>query len=335
MLAGMMSGGPDTARGTVATARRIGAVELLGAGVLLALGARWLVPDILDDPAVGTWTTVFLSIVVQAMPFLVLGVALSAAIAAFVPSDVLRRALPQRPALAVPVASAAGVVLPGCECASVPVAGSLVTGGVTPAAAFSFLLSAPAINPVVLIATAVAFPGRPDIVLARFLASLITAVVMGWLWLRFGRTEWVSMPSRPSIDGLPRREVFRVSAQHDLLHAGGFLVVGGLTAATLNVAVPTSVLDAVSDNPVLSVLALATLAFVLAICSEADAFVAAGLSQFSLTSRLAFMVVGPAVDLKLVALQTGTFGRGFALRFAPATFVTAVVSSVLVAAVVL
>ncbi|WP_407659304.1 hypothetical protein [Jiangella rhizosphaerae] len=75
---------------------------------------------------------------------------------------------------------------------------------------------------------------------------------------------------------------------------------------------------------------LAGLAVLLALCSEADAFVAASLSQFSLTARLVFLVVGPAVDIKLIALQAGTFGRGFALRFAPLTFVVAV-SSALVA----
>jgi uncharacterized membrane protein YraQ (UPF0718 family) len=72
------------------------------------------------------------------------------------------------------------------------------------------------------------------------------------------------------------------------------------------------------------------LAVVLCICSEADAFVAASLSQFSLTARLAFLVVGPMVDLKLIALQAGIFGRRFAIRFAPATFVVAVVASCLV-----
>ena len=68
----------------------------------------------------------------------------------------------------------------------------------------------------------------------------------------------------------------------------------------------------------------------MAICSEADAFIAASLTQFSLTSRLAFMVVGPMVDVKLIALQAGTFGGRFALRFAPLTFASAVASSVLV-----
>jgi uncharacterized protein len=78
------------------------------------------------------------------------------------------------------------------------------------------------------------------------------------------------------------------------------------------------------------VLVLAGLAVLMAICSEADAFVAASLTQFSLTSRLAFMVVGPMVDVKLIAMQAGTFGGRFALRFAPLTFAAAVASSILV-----
>ena len=125
-------------------------------------------------------------------------------------------------------------------------------------------------------------------------------------------------------------ETFRLTTTHDFLHAGGFLVVGGLTAAVLNVAVPRDVLQAIADRPLLSVLAMAGLAVVLCICSEADAFVAASLTEFSLTSRLAFLVVGPMVDLKLIALQTGTFGRRFATRFAPTTFVVAVLLSLLV-----
>ncbi len=74
---------------------------------------------------------------------------------------------------------------------------------------------------------------------------------------------------------------------------------------------------------------------VLAICSEADAFVAASLTQFSLTARLAFMVVGPMVDVKLVALQAGTFGRRFTSFFAPLTFCVAVGAAVLVGTVLL
>ncbi len=297
------------------------------AGPALLLLSRWL-----DEPAMQAWRTVCLAITVQALPFLLLGTALSGAINAFVPARVFSRVLPRRPMLAVPVAGVAGVVLPGCECASVPVANSLIRRGVTPAAAFAFLLSAPAVNPVVLTATAIAFPGNPAMVLARLLASLATATVMGWLWLLLGRDEWL----RPAVrhtghqPGHSRWEEFRLGFQHDFLHAGGFLVIGAMAAATFDVTVPRSVLDAFSGSPWLSVLFLAGLAILLAVCSEADAFVAASLSGFSPVARLAFMVVGPMVDLKLIALQAGTFGRAFAVRFSATTTVVALVCSALI-----
>ncbi|ANS66876.1 permease [Streptomyces lincolnensis] len=302
--------------------------------ILLVL-AQGPIRQALSAPVMQSWMTVFVAVMVQALPFLVLGVLLSAAIAVFVPPSFFARALPKRPALAVPVAGAAGVVLPGCECASVPVAGALVRRGVAPAAALTFLLSAPAINPIVLTATAVAFPNDPEMVLARLVASLLVACAMGWLWQRLGRADWLRPPARAAYDGQSRGAAFWGSVRHDVMHAGGFLVVGAMAAATLKAVVPEEWLSAAADNPVVSVLALAVLAVLLSICSEADAFVAASLSQFSLTARLAFLVVGPMVDLKLFAMQAGTFGRGFALRFAPTTFVLAVAVSVLTGAVLL
>jgi len=309
---------------------RPGSLEILALGLLLLIvGQRWLV-GLFDDPALQTGATIFVSIVVQALPFLVLGVVLSGAIAAFVPASFWKRALPKNPALAVPVAGAAGAVLPGCECASVPVANGLMSRGVAPAAALAFLLSAPAINPIVLASTFVAFPGEPMMVVARFIASLATAVIMGWLWLRFGKAQWLRIGPRDHLMGSNSWHTFRLTATHDFLHAGGFLVIGGLFAAALNVLVPQQWLSAVADQPILSVLVLAGLAVLLSICSEADAFVAASLTEFSLTAKLAFLVVGPMVDLKLISLQAGTFGSRFATRFAPATFVLAVIFSMLV-----
>ncbi|WP_121177688.1 permease [Streptomyces sp. 1114.5] len=302
-------------------------------GVPAVVAAAALV-TVWDAGGVQTWRTVMVAIVVQGVPFLVLGTVVSAAIGAFVPERVFTRVLPKNPALAVPVAGVAGAVLPGCECASVPVAGSLMRRGVAPAAALAFLLSAPAINPVVLVATAIAFPGKPEMVLARLLASLATAVVMGWLWVAFGRPEWLRLPksSAGHGEGGARNplEEFRRGLQHDFLHAGGFLVVGAAAAATFNVLVPPSVLRIFADSPWLGVPVLAFLAVILAVCSEADAFVAASLTGFSPTARLAFMVVGPMVDLKLIALQSGAFGRAFALRFSSATFLVAVLASIVI-----
>ncbi|MCS0638570.1 permease [Streptomyces sp. LP05-1] len=311
--------------------RGVTAPVRFGTGAVAVLVAAGVALSLLDHPGFRAWETIAVALTVQALPFLLFGTAISGAVSAFVPERVFSRLLPRNPALAVPVAGAAGVVLPGCECASVPVAGSLIRRGVTPAAAFAFLLSAPAVNPVVLVATAVAFPGQPAMVAARLVASLVTAAGMGWLWLRFGRPEWLRMPARPTghRTGVSRWEEFRTGFQHDFLHAGGFLVVGALAAATFNVLVPRSVLDAFAGSPWLSVLFLAGLAVVLAVCSEADAFVAASLTGFSPTARLAFLVMGPMVDVKLIALQAGTFGRAFAVRFSAATAVLAVVCSAL------
>lgn len=302
--------------------------------VLVLVAAILLRPRVagwFDSATLQTWSTVFVSVTLQALPFLVLGVVVSGAVTAFVPSSLIARLLPDRPAVAVPSASLAGAVFPGCECGSVPIAGRLTSLGAAPAAALAFMLAAPAINPVVMAATAVAFPGRPEMVLARFLASFAVAVVVGLLWARFARGSWLRLPRRPAVpDSESRWDVFAGTARHDFLHAGGWLVAGAAAAAALQVFIPRSLVTTVATNEWLAVLVLAGLAVLLALCSEADAFVAASLSQFSLTARLVFLVVGPAVDVKLIALQAGTFGRGFALRFAPLTFVVAVAGALVV-----
>jgi uncharacterized protein len=326
----------------VATATRrqpgITSLHVLGAVLVAAILAKPLVAVAYVAPAVRTGATIFVAVCLQALPFLVLGVLLSGALAAFVPATALRRLLPTAPGAAVPVAGVAGVVLLGCECASVPVARRLIGHGVPDAAALAFLLSAPAVNPVVLVATVVAFPGEPRMVLARFAGSLATACATGWLWQRFGRPEWIIARARRAVPRNPgenRWAVFAETARHDLVGAGGFLVVGALAAAALAVLLPPTWTETLAGNLALAVLAMAVLAVVLALCSEADAFVAAAMPTMPLVARLVFLVVGPAVDVKLVALQAGTFGRTFAARFAPLTFAVATTCGVSAGALVL
>ncbi len=319
--------------------RRVTSLEVLCVLLVLALvGQSWLA-SALDVAAIKTGATVFVAVCAQALPFLVVGVLISGAIAAFLSADLLRRVLPKRAALAVPVAGVAGIALPNCECAAVPVARRLIQQDVPASVAVTFLLAAPAVNPIVLVATAVAFPGEPKMVLARFLGSMGTAVAMGWLWARFGKMEWFAeraMRRLPEhVDGRSRWAVFFETARQDLVDAGGFLVIGGLTAAVLNVVVPRSWIDTLGAQLVLGVVVMAVLAVVLALCSEADAFVVASLSTMPLLPRLVFLVVGPAIDIKLFALQAGTLGRRFAVRFAPLTFVVAIGCAVVAGVLVL
>ncbi|MBW0013956.1 permease [Mycobacterium sp.] len=308
-------------------------------GILLAcaFSATMLRKAVFDSAALSTAGTVFCGVFVQAVPFLALGVVVSGLIAVFVPPERLARWLPRRPAVAVLAAGLGGAALPGCECGSVPVARRLFgDGGATGAAALTFMLAAPAINPVVLVATAVAFPGAPRMVLARLAASLLTAVIMGWAWARWGRPEWITrrLPA-PGVRNQSRWAIFAEAARHDFLQAASYLVVGAAAAAMLHVVVPQWVFARLAAHLILGVALMAALAVVLALCSEADAFVAASMTMVPLLPRLVFLVVGPAVDVKLFAMQAGLFGRKFAARFAPGTLLVATASACAIGLLVL
>lgn len=305
---------------------RPGSLEILGVILLAGILLRGPLEKLFSSPGMHTWSTVFVAVCVQAVPFLVLGVVVSGAIAAFVPASFFRRVLPKQAALAVPAAGACGVLLPGCECGSVPIANRLMDRGVRPSAALAFLLSAPAINPVVLVATAVAFSTDHRMAWARLLAGLLTAVVVGWIWERLGRPEWLAPRLKSGAEDDARGfATFLTTMRTDFTQAAGFLVLGAGVAATFKVLVPARWMEHVGSSVLLSVALMAVLAFMLALCSEADAFVAASFTAIPMVGKLVFLTVGPAIDVKLAALQAGTFGRRFAIRFAPLTFVVAVV----------
>ncbi|HME48808.1 MAG TPA: permease [Mycobacterium sp.] len=300
---------------------------LLAALIALALSGGILSRIVAQRPAASVAATVFCGVFVQALPFLVIGVLVSGLVAAFVSPERLARWLPRRAGLAIVVAGVGGAALPGCECGSVPVARRLYASGAAGAAALTFMLAAPAINPVVLVATAVAFPGQPKMVIGRCLASLATAVVMGLLWSRWGRPEWVTRSLPAAHGAAPRWVVFLEAARHDFLQAASYLVVGAAAAAALRVLVPPWVFQHLAGQLAAGIVVMALLAVVLALCSEADAFVAASLTMLPLLPRLVFLVVGPAVDVKLFAMQAGMFGRRFALRFAPLTLLVATLAA--------
>ena len=164
----------------------------------------------------------------------------------------------------------------------------------------------------------------------------MTALIMGAAWARWGNLDWVTrrLP-RPHADGESRWVVFTEAARHDFLQAAAYLVLGAAAAAALRVLLPAWVFEHLAGQIVLGVIVMALLAVVLALCSEADAFVAASLTMLPLLPRLVFLVVGPAVDVKLFAMQAGVFGRAFAIRFAPVTFLVATVSGTAVGLLVL
>ncbi len=216
---------------------------LIACLLVFAISGVALRAAVAGNLALATAGTVFCGVFVQAVPFLALGVVVSGLIAVFVTPERLARWLPKRPAVAVLTAGVAGAALPGCECGSVPVARRLFgDGGASGAAALTFMLAAPAINPVVVVATAVAFPGQPQMVVARVGASLLTAVVMGLAWSRWGRAAWITrrLPA-PVTQKESRWVTFAEAARHDFLQASAYLVLGAAAAAALHVLIPPQV----------------------------------------------------------------------------------------------
>lgn len=126
--------------------------------------------------------TLFLSLLVEAMPFLLLGVLFSGLLLLFVDERQLVARLPKNPLLGALVGSMVGFLFPVCECGNVPVARRLLMQGVPTPVAIGFLLAAPTINPIVIWATWTAFRDQPEIVVLRVVFSLVIATIVGWVF---------------------------------------------------------------------------------------------------------------------------------------------------------
>jgi uncharacterized membrane protein YraQ (UPF0718 family) len=305
-------------------------------GLLLALGVLTRLVDPERVAWVQSFFVIFGSLLIQALPFVLLGALASAAIEVFVPISTLERLAELPRWMQLPAAGLAGVAFPICECGSVPVARRLASKGLLPSAAVTFMLAAPVVNPVVVASTFVAFRGRSamwTIVTGRFALGLIVAVAVGWVIGERSKEELLRpRPEDEAPQPLelgapePRWKSFFVHLGNDFLFMGRFLLLGATLAALVQTFLPSSVIDGVARVPVMSILVMMGLAFVLSLCSESDAFIAASFTPFGPAAQLAFLVFGPMVDFKLAALYMGTFRRGF-FR----TLLVAVVATTLVA----
>jgi uncharacterized membrane protein YraQ (UPF0718 family) len=285
--------------------------------VVLVMLAR--AAGLADDEVIGTFGVIFTSIVVEALPFILLGAAASAAIAVFVPAGAFTRLAALPTPVQVPAAALAGFAMPVCECGSVPVARRLILRGVNPSAGIAFMLAAPILNPIVLASTWVAYgaAGKAlEMTVARAGLGLLVAISAGALIGRQGAAlmRMAGDAQHDHVHSGRRPAAFVEHLTSDFLFMGRFLVLGAAVAALLQTAVPQDWLSSVADQQVIGALALMGMAIALSLCSEADAFVAVSFTAFPLGSQLAFLVLGPVVDAKLAVLYGATFRRRFTLR---------------------
>ena len=135
--------------------------------------------------------TVFTGIVLQAVPFMLLGALLSSALYTFVPDRLLIRIFPKKYGLGFLTALFAGVLFPVCECAAVPLMRSLMKKGVAMPIAVTFMLASPIVNPISIISTLYAFPQQPSVAVYRLCFGLLIAFGIGLLLLFYPEEKYL------------------------------------------------------------------------------------------------------------------------------------------------
>lgn len=255
------------------------------------------------------------ALLIQSAPFLLIGVLFSAAMEKILPHGLLPRLLVKAGPAQYPLAALSGAVLPVCECAALPVSMMLYRTGVPLPCVVVFLLASPAINPVALASTWAAFQGRsPELVtLTRVIGGVLTALVAG-LIAGLLRKKFVLRDAAYGPAGTPETPTTWMAAAQratrDFLDLMPFLVSAATLTSVLTTLVPHSVLTELTESPLQGILLTQIAAFTLSLCSSSDAFIVAPLAM-SMESKLAFLLLGPVVDLKLVILYAAFFSRRF------------------------
>jgi uncharacterized protein len=302
--------------------------------------------------------TLFFSLLVEAMPFLLLGVLFSSALLLFVDERKLIAAVPRHPLLAALSGSLIGCLFPVCECGNVPVARRLIVQGAPPSMAIGFLLAAPTVNPIVFWATWTAFRDQPEVVFLRVGFTLVIASIVGWVFSTQADLRPLlqpavarAMPAQPSpamrdsTTGLTspllesgtfllnsgqqplRLDENQLSANpalaspwtarlrlmvdnvvQELRELGGVLIIGAAIASIIQIVAPRELVLSLGQNTLTSILTMMLLACIVSICSTVDSFFALSFaSTFTTGALLAFLVFGPMIDLKNIALLWSVF----------------------------
>lgn len=262
--------------------------------------------------------SIFISILIEAIPFILIGVILSGIIQMFVSEEMIARIMPKNRFLAVLFGALAGVLFPACECGIIPITRRLLLKGVPLHAGVAFMLTAPIINPIVLFSTYIAFGNRWSVVFYRGGLALAVSVIIGIFLSYQFKDNQLLKPDEPGHHHHHHHTLLQKlggtlrHAIDEFFSVGKYLIIGAFIAAAMQTYVKTSTLLAIGQNDVSSSLVMMGLAFVLSLCSEVDAFIASSFSStFSLGSLIAFLVFGAMVDIKNLLMMLAAFKKRF------------------------
>ena len=286
--------------------------------------------------AVISWPDValsFFAIVLEGAPFLLLGAIVSGLVDVFLPAGVIKDWLPRSKTQGVFAAIGAGLIFPLCECGAMPIVQRLIRKGVPPAVATIYMLAAPGLNPLAMFSTFLAFRNQDPwlMVVLRFSFSFLVLLFLGFWLVRLRpeqmlRAETLIGPARlkpemtpnPGLILTPRPgqslgglQQFTGAVIRDFTGVLLFLVIGAAVAALFSTGFNRNLLAPVGQSIILGPLAGILLAQLLCLCSTTDAFIIAAFAPFSIPAKIAFLVAGPLIDLKLYWLYRSAFQARF------------------------
>lgn len=275
----------------------------------------------------------FVSVLLEGMPFILVGTLLSGLIDQFLPARVMLRFLPKNPFLGACAGGAMGLIFPMCECGIVPVIRRLIHKGLPVSTAIAYMLAAPVVNPIVAISTYAAFRGQAAAEMTSlrlgvaYLVAVFVAMAVHNLNLRHVlRPEILS--SAGMADGRGHQGSFwhklRAAQQvavNDFLGVMVYFVLGVAISAVISTGLNQEVILPLALNDWLATGSMMLLAFVLSLCSTSDAFIAATFLSFPAVAKLGFLVFGPMIDLKLVFIYSSVFKKRFVVGMTLGIFV--------------
>lgn len=274
------------------------------------------------------FSVIFISIILEALPFVMLGALISALIQVFISENTIERLLPKNKFIGIFAASLSGFIFPVCECAVIPIARRLIKKGVPINIAVTFMLSVPIVNPIVLLATYYAFHGRPYMVFIRGVGGLIIAMAIGTIMGLMEGNKSILKPSYLDYENIcacgyshsykKQNSKFMEILHHtniELYDIGKLLIFGAFISAAFQTLIAREQILYLGQHAVYSIIAMLLFAFLISLCSEADAFIAnTFVGQFTLGSIAAFLLLGPMIDIKNTLMLSSSFKKSFIVK---------------------
>ena len=284
---------------------------------------------------------IFMSIFFESLPFLLLGSIISSIIETYVSNETMAKLIPKNKILGSITGVFLGFFLPACDCAVIPVSKRLLKKKVPINVAVSFMLASPIINPVVLLSTYYAFYDKnPELFWYRLLFGIIVALIIGIIMgIIFGKQEVVKNDSDDcSCHSSHHKHTFKNDFLSICKHTGNdlfdvvkYLMFGAFLASLVQVLLPRNVLLVFNNNQVLSIIVLMLFAYLISLCSTSDSFVGKSLlSSFPEGSIMAYLLLGPMIDIKNTIVLLGNYKKNFVITLISLIFVIIFISSLMV-----